>query len=103
MARVTENNPEMRSASTDFFIVHGGGYSEEDIEIEEKNLGLTLTPEQRLEYLTVGGYMDLDQKYTVFGEVVDGFEVIDFIAKEKVFNEDKPLKKIPLRISLVVK
>ena len=103
MARVTENNPEMQSASTDFYIIHGGGYSEEDVEIEAKNLGLTLTPEQKQAYMTVGGYMDLDQKYTVFGEVVEGFEVIDLIAKEKVFNEDKPLKKIPLKISLTAK
>lgn len=101
MARVTENNPEMQSASTDFFIIQGGGYSEEDVEIEAKNLGLTLTPEQKQAYLTAGGYMDLDQKYTVFGEVTEGFEVIDLIAKEKVFNEDKPLKKIPLKIRLV--
>ena len=103
MARVTENNPEMQSASTDFYIIHGGGYSAEDVELEAKNLGLTLTPEQKEAYQTVGGYMDLDQKYTVFGEVVEGFEVIDLIAKEKVFNEDKPLKKIPLKIRLVVK
>jgi cyclophilin family peptidyl-prolyl cis-trans isomerase len=103
MARVTENNPEMRSASTDFYIVHGGGYSEEDVELEAKNLGLTLTPEQKQAYLTDGGYMDLDQKYTVFGEVTEGFDVIDKIAKEKVFNEDKPLRKIPLKISLAQK
>jgi cyclophilin family peptidyl-prolyl cis-trans isomerase len=101
MARVTENNPEMRSASTDFFIVQGGGYNEDDVEIDAKNLGLTLTPQQKQTYLKVGGYMDLDQKYTVFGEVIEGFEVIDLIAKEKVYNEDKPLKKIPLKISLV--
>jgi cyclophilin family peptidyl-prolyl cis-trans isomerase len=100
MARVTENNPEMRSAATDFYIIHGGGYSEEDVEIEAKNLGLTITPEQKQAYMTTGGYMDLDQKYTVFGEVIEGFEVIDLIASEKVFDEDKPLKKIPLKISI---
>jgi len=37
----------------------------------------------------------------VFGEVTEGFDVIDKIAEVKVFNEDKPLKKIPLTISIV--
>jgi peptidyl-prolyl cis-trans isomerase B (cyclophilin B) len=51
--------------------------------------------------MTSGGYMSLDQKYTTFGEVIDGFEVIDRIAEVKVFNQDKPLKKIPMKISIV--
>jgi hypothetical protein len=33
--------------------------------------------------------------------VVEGLEVIDKIAAVKVYNEDKPLKKIPFRISLI--
>ena len=103
MARVSENNPEMESSASDFFIIHGGGYSEVDIDIDARNLGLTLTPEQKQAYLTQGGYMELDQKYTVFGEVTEGFEVIDLIAKEKIYNEDKPLRKIPLKISVVSK
>ncbi len=101
MARVSDNNPEMQSSASDFFIIHGGGYTEEDIEIDARNLGLTLTPEQKQAYLTQGGYMELDQKYTVFGEVTEGLEVVDMIAREKVFNEDKPLKEIPLKISVV--
>lgn len=103
MARVSENNPEMQSSASDFFIIHGGGYSKEDIDIDARNLGLTLSPEQKQAYLTQGGYMELDHKYTVFGEVIEGFEVIDLIAKEKVFNEDKPLREIPLKISLVTR
>jgi len=48
-----------------------------------------------------GGYMSLDQKYTVFGQVVEGLDVIDKIAGVKTFNEDKPLKKIPFKISVL--
>ncbi len=100
MARVSEDNPEMQSASTEFYIVHGGRYSEEDIDTDAQNLGLTLTPEQRKTYLAQGGYMGLDQQYTVFGEVTEGLEVVDAIAKENVYDIDKPLKKIPFKISL---
>lgn len=101
MARVSENNPEMQSSSSDFYIVHGSHYSDEDLDMEARNLGVTVTPEQRQAYTTVGGYLDLDQQYTVFGEVVEGLDVVDKIAQEKVFNTDKPLKKIPFTISVI--
>lgn len=103
MARVSENNPEMQSSASDFFIIHGGRYTEEDAEIDSRNLGLTLTPEQKQAYITEGGYMELDQKYTVFGEVTEGLDVVDKIASEKVFDVDKPLKEIPFKISLIEK
>jgi cyclophilin family peptidyl-prolyl cis-trans isomerase len=103
MARVSENNPEMQSSASDFFIVHGGRYTEEDVEIDAKNLGLNLTPEQKRAYINGGGYMELDQKYTVFGEVLEGNEVVDKIASEKVFDVDKPLKEIPFKISLIAR
>jgi len=103
MARVDENNPEKESSSTEFFIVHGGRYTEEDVDFEARNLGLTLTPEQKQLYAANGGYMTLDQQYTVFGEVIEGQDVVDKIAHEKVFNEDTPLKKIPFTISVTKK
>lgn len=103
MARVSENNPEMQSSASDFFIIHGGRYTDQDVEIDSKNLGLTLTPEQEEIYIDQGGYMELDQKYTVFGEVLEGNDVVDKIAKEKVYDGDKPLRKIPFKISLAKK
>ncbi len=100
MARQDEDNPALKSASTEFFIVHGSKYADYQVDTEEENLGLSLTDEQRRAYMEVGGYMSLDQQYTVFGEVVEGFDVIDKIAAVKVFSEDKPLKRIPLKIYL---
>lgn len=101
MARSDENNPGLESSSTEFFIVHGSKYADYQIETELENTGLTLTPEQRQMYMTDGGYMSLDQQYTTFGEVVEGLDVIEKIAAEKVFEEDKPLRKIEMKISVV--
>jgi len=101
MARSDENNPELESSSTEFFIVHGSKYADYQVAQEGENLGLSLTAEQKEIYMTSGGYMSLDQQYTTFGEVVEGLEVIAKIAAVKVFNEDKPLKKIPLKISVI--
>lgn len=100
MARSDENNPELKSSPTEFFIVQGSRYKDYQVEEEAQNLGLNLTPQQKEIYMTTGGYMSLDQQYTTFGEVVEGLEVIDKIAAVKVHNEDQPLKKIPFAIRI---
>ncbi|HEY0655797.1 MAG TPA: peptidylprolyl isomerase [Chryseosolibacter sp.] len=100
MARQDEDNPELKSSSTEFFIVHGARYADYQVETEIENLKLSLTDEQKQIYMTEGGYMSLDQQYTVFGEVIEGLDVVDKIASVKVYNEDKPLKKIPFKISV---
>jgi cyclophilin family peptidyl-prolyl cis-trans isomerase len=103
MAQSEENNPNRESSSSEFFIVHGSTYMGYQVENDEQNFKLKLTPEQKEIYQTQGGYMSLDQQYTVFGEVVEGLDVVDKIAAEKTFEGDKPLKKIPLQITLSAK
>lgn len=101
MARGDENNPLRESSSSEFFIVQGSRYLDYQVADEAENYGLTLTPEQKRTYMERGGYMSLDQQYTTFGEVVEGLDVIDKIAAVKVHNEDKPLRKITFKISVV--
>jgi cyclophilin family peptidyl-prolyl cis-trans isomerase len=100
MARSDENNPNLESSSSEFFIVHGSPYADYQVNNEAENYKLKITPEQKEIYMKQGGYMSLDQQYTVFGEVVEGFEVIDKIASVKTFEGDKPMKEIPLTITL---
>jgi peptidylprolyl isomerase len=45
-------------------------------------------------YKTLGGVPRLDGTYTVFGEVVEGLEVVDQIAAVKTNEKDKPLTDI---------
>lgn len=100
MARLDENNPGKESSSTEFYIVHGNKYADWEYEEEERNVGINTSAEQRKIYTTVGGEMSLDMQYTVFGEVVEGLDVIDKIASVRVYSSERPYKKIPFQIKL---
>lgn len=100
MARMMDNNPGMQSSAEQFFIIHGTRYSPEDLEAEMRYFGLSLTPEQKQIYMNEGGSMDLDQKFTVFGEVTEGLDVIEKIARQQVQGTEGPLRKIPFKITL---
>jgi len=60
----------------------------------------TFTPEQRKVYTTVGGYPSLDGEYTVFGEVVDGMDVVDKIAAVETDKYKRPLEDIDMKMKL---
>ena len=89
------------SSPTEFYIMQGQRYTEEDVTAEEQERGLQMTPQQKQDYMSAGGDFSLDGKYTVFGEVTEGFDVIEKIAGEKIIGEDKPLKKIPFKIRVL--
>lgn len=60
-----------------------------------------ITPEAREAYTTVGGIPHLDGQYTVFGEVVEGLDVIDKIAAAETNAMDRPVKDIKMTIKRV--
>lgn len=58
---------------------------------------LLFTLEQRKAYTTIGGCHHLDGIYTIFGEVVDGLEIIDLIAQQPKDQYDRPKKDIRIK------
>jgi cyclophilin family peptidyl-prolyl cis-trans isomerase len=60
-----------------------------------------LSAEQRDAYTTIGGYPSLDGEYTVFGEVVEGLDVIDKIAAVPTNDKNRPLENVMMKIELV--
>ncbi len=62
---------------------------------------LEFSDEQRKAYTTVGGYTDLDGKYTVFGECISGFEVIDKIASLKTDKNNRPFTDVKMTVTVL--
>lgn len=55
---------------------------------------LLFTKEQRKAYTTEGGCHHLDGNYTVYGELIEGFDVLDAIAGQPRDAHDRPKKDI---------
>ena len=54
-------------------------------------------------YKTVGGTPQLDHLYTVFGEVVTGFDMVDRIAAVAKDAKDRPTQDVPMTVELLSK
>lgn len=85
-------NPRRESSACQFYIVWGKNYSTNELQaINEKVEAMTngqahLTSEMFWTYRKQGGSPHLDGQYTVFGEVVEGLDVVERI--QRVFTDD---------------
>jgi peptidyl-prolyl cis-trans isomerase B (cyclophilin B) len=83
---IDNENMEQYSLYNDSISSMAGRYTNFDV--------YTIPQAHREIYKTVGGTPHLDQNYTVYGEVVEGFEVIDSIAAVPTGTFDRPLKDV---------
>lgn len=149
-ARMGDNvNPEKKSSGSQFYIVQGKVFTEQELMSLEKkknenrkkmtinnmileranklidkgenpdfnklnsemkdtiDLVLNNLPEYKFSdqqiafYTSIGGTPHLDGDYTVFGEVIEGLEVVDRIAAVETDNADRPLKDIKMSVKVV--
>ncbi len=61
------------------------------------------TNEQREVYQTIGGTPHLDYAYTVFGEMIEGFDVLDSIAAVQTDRNNRPMKDVIMTVKIVKK
>lgn len=144
-------NPEMRSSGTQFYIVQGVKYTDEELNLAEQrinsnikqtlfnkflritsdsvritgktlsdgeiqeiasvkmfqyltnNKDYKLSDQQRTVYKEIGGTPRLDATYTVFGEVIEGLDIVDKIASVQTDSNDKPVTDIKIIKVKIVK
>ena len=96
-------NPQRESSMCQFYIVWGKRYSgnmmddvEERIARNTGNL-ISFPQEVRDAYFQYGGTPHLDGQYTVFGEVVEGLDVVERIMAAQTDENNRPLIDIRIK------
>lgn len=74
---------------------------EAEEEAKERESEVLFTEEQKDVYKTIGGTPFLDGEYTVFGEVIEGLDIVDKIQQAKTNPQDRPVENIRMNIVLV--
>ncbi|MBM6993736.1 MAG: peptidylprolyl isomerase [Prevotella sp.] len=96
------DNPERASSAAQFYIVYGSTFSTMGLDrvqtkLNEKTEGkIQLTPEIRDHYMKYGGTPHLDGQYTVFGEVVEGLNVVRDIDFVDTDDYDRPVEDVKI-------
>lgn len=117
-ARTGDNvNPQKESSGSQFYIVVGKTYTDQQLDVMQRDktlkysrpgdgsdLNYLFSEQARNDYKTIGGTPNLDANYTVFGEVVEGLEIVESISEVDTDRSDRPLEDIKvLKMRLVRK
>lgn len=87
------NSGSTATNGSQFFIVTGEISDDDALEQFEAD-GYTFTDSAKEVYKTAGGYPYLDGKYTVFGQVIDGLDIIFEIQNVETDDSDKPVNDV---------
>lgn len=117
-ARTGDNvNPQKESSGSQFYIVVGKTYTDQQLDVMQRDktlrysrpgdgsdLNYLFSEQARNDYKTIGGTPNLDGNYTVFGEVLEGIEIVELISEVDTDRSDRPLEDIKvLKMKLVRK
>jgi cyclophilin family peptidyl-prolyl cis-trans isomerase len=108
-------NPERRSSGSQFYIVQGSPMDsttlamvEQEIRRATEDPGFRFSDDARSVYQTEGGAPNLDAQYSVFAQLIEGFDVLDRIAEAETPRRarqpapppllDRPIESVPMTV-----
>ena len=94
-------NPKKKSSGSQFYIVQGSAVTGSMLDRVAAQQGRRYSSSLREAYLESGGAPQLDWEYTVFGQVIEGLEVIDKIAAVARDPRDRPKKDVKMKLRLI--
>lgn len=101
-------NPNKASSGSQFYIVQGKVWRNgalDTLQVKRLN-GVVIPQDRRIVYTKEGGSPHLDGNYTVFGQLVKGFDVLDKIAAtqtSKGEDKDRPIEDVKILKAKMVK
>ncbi|NNC86528.1 MAG: peptidylprolyl isomerase [Bacteroidia bacterium] len=101
LAAARTNNPEKASSGSQFYIVQGRKFSDLELGGMEARMGITYPEAHKKVYQSIGGYPSLDQNYTVFGEVLEGMDVVERIATLEKDRSNRPNKDVAMTVKIL--
>lgn len=100
LAAALTNEQGAQSDGTNFFIVQGRPQNDSTLNAIEQKLAIKFSDADRKVYKKYGGLPQWQGKYTVFGQVMEGMEVVDRIAALPRDAEDRPLEDVSVHIEI---
>jgi cyclophilin family peptidyl-prolyl cis-trans isomerase len=88
------DNPEKSDYFTQVYLVQGKVHTDASLDLLEQKKGRKIPAAQREIYKAIGGSPELDQDYTIFGEVVEGMDVAEAINMVHTDKNDLPLTPV---------
>lgn len=91
-------NPDKLSSGSQFYIVQGVPVNDEELGLLQAIRNFKYSDAQLAKYKKIGGIPMLDNDYTVFGEVIQGLDVLEKISMEPTDDLERPYRDIRMKI-----
>ena len=103
LAAARDGNAEKASSGCQFYIVVGKTFTDDILTSMENQNNIKYTDEMKTVYKTVGGTPHLDNQYTVFGQCVEGQDIVDAIAVVPCDASSRPLEDVKIISTRILK